>query len=570
MELQLKPYTKNQYSLGGFLVKGTDVQKWYAVIQKMGLQLNELDVYALPGETPNSVWGCFVRCSKAKSNSEYEFCQKVGNNLYIPENSRIHPFLSLNEMDEVFKSPHLFHPNVGLVTLEDPLKPQDFVVTSEREAVKVIAPEDGVYIPFKINVISVNPKEKDDPLSLFEKEFNEKKGKPIDQPLSVGEKAKLKIYEALLKKNKSSDKEGEVEPSALLKGLEKMASMLSGKDSNFSEKMMMDLKDLEKRNQKEVDKLMNLMKENPEEGLKYAFPLDHDNSMRGFNSTPGAFMLSKLWSSLSIFGQMGGSSGGLGVTIDLGEDYGRLENQYIKTAEKLEKEGKFDKAAFIYLKLLRNHFAAATCLERGKLYKEAATIYLKHLSNKAKAAECYEKGHMYSQSIEIYKELENHEKVGDLYIRLNQKNEALKYYGLQLDRELDSYKYVRASKLCKEKMDDFVRGQNILKKGWDENMDAYNCLIYYLADIQDEKILLNELNALGNNTVDMTNISNYLKVLKHTYTNQLMGNEEIKELAYSFASDFARKDPKLVTHLKSFNNNNQEFDKDSLRYRLRK
>lgn len=57
--------------------------------------------------------------------------------------------------------------------------------------------------------------------------------------------------------------------------------------------MQQDYEDLERRNQKLVDKFLDLLRNNPAEALKYAIPLDENGSVRGGNNS--SFTLSRRW-----------------------------------------------------------------------------------------------------------------------------------------------------------------------------------------------------------------------------------------------------------------------------------
>ena len=130
---------------------------------------------------------------------------------------------------------------------------------------------------------------------------------------------------------------------------------------------------------------MDLMKNNPEEALKYAIPLDNDNTSRGGDI--GEMGWGRRWGNFSLFGNSGIGSGSGGGSLDVGDHFQQLERQYYDTARQLIGEKKYKKAAFIYMKLLRNYHLAASTMEQGKHYEEAATIYLKYNNNKEKAAE---------------------------------------------------------------------------------------------------------------------------------------------------------------------------------------
>ena len=60
MKLKIKPYHCNNHPVMGVLVKGENPCDWMMEIQRMKLSLEAITVYAIPGLTANSVWGCFL------------------------------------------------------------------------------------------------------------------------------------------------------------------------------------------------------------------------------------------------------------------------------------------------------------------------------------------------------------------------------------------------------------------------------------------------------------------------------------------------------------------------------
>ena len=138
-------------------------------------------------------------------------------------------------------------------------------------------------------------------------------------------------------------------------------------------------------------------------------------------------------------------------SIDLGNNYFTLQQQYTKTAQELINKKNTKRAAFVYMKLLKQYHQAADTLEQGKLYQEAATVHLNHTGNKLKAAQCYEKGKMTNEAINLFKELNEHEKVGDLYMSINNQRSGLEHYNMVLDQLKDQHQYVKASLLCRNR-----------------------------------------------------------------------------------------------------------------------
>ncbi|MFY7965091.1 MAG: hypothetical protein ACOVO1_09360, partial [Chitinophagaceae bacterium] len=416
-----------------------------------------------------------------------------------------------------------------------------------------------------IKSFQVNPVSKDEVLKNLEENIFPKKEQMPKESLSIFEKGKLAFYRLLFSitaqtgsSNITNQKPG------ILSVFEKIFGSKTEIVTKWFDKMEQDFEDLEKRNKKQVDKLMDMLKNNPEFALKYAIPLDETGTSRGgFNN--GLLDMSVKWLDFSIFNNSTQRDGG---SINLGDHYYELQQQYNKTAEALIAKKEYQKAAFIYFKLLKNHYKAAETLADGKFYQEAASIHLKHTGQKIKAAEYYEKGSMITESIEIYKELNLNEKVGDLYTAIHKRKEADVYYQKVVDNYKSTNQYVKASLIYKNKMNNEHAGQNILLSGWRENRDAFNCLNNYFSNISDAKQLLTEINTMYHTFVADVNRATFLQVIKYEYKKGNELAEPLKEMAYEIIAKEIKHNPSIVAELKNFNINNKELVKDTLRFTL--
>lgn len=221
----------------------------------------------------------------------------------------------------------------------------------------------------------------------------------------------------------------------------------------------------------------------------------------------------------------------------------------------------------MYLKLLKNYNSAAHALESGKYYQEAATIYVKHAGNKMKAAECYEHGKMTDAAIALYKELNENEKVGDLYVSLNKRNDANMYY----EKVIDDYKlrnqYIKASLIYKNKIKNVSGAQSLLLDGWRSNKDASNCLNNYFANIADVKTLKNEIHTIYHNDVTPQNSELFLTVLQHEYKKGKELAEPVREIAYEIVAKNVAANPFIVSQLREFNKKDNQLLKDTMKYK---
>lgn len=567
IELQLKPHTVNIFPQGGILIHSPSVAFWLRELQRMQLSLNETAIYPIPGNIANSTWGCMVITNSTVDKhtiGRNEFCQQARHNIFIPQLSTLYPTLSEQELDKKFPGTrYLIHPSFGFAELPEPLNISELLEAPEMRSYHISQPAPGVYIPEQIVSFQQGSIDPEDIIKEMEEKVFPQKEQMPHKPLSVLEKGKLKFYRLLFNKNKDKNGKGS---TGKTKAWEIIGETL-GRAFNIEKlnrKMEEDFEDLEKRSQKEADRLMEMLRDNPLEALKYAIPLD-SGAARGSSSTE-AYKMSKLWSNLSLYGNTAGGSG----SVSFGDEYYyKLQKEYMDTAEKLIQQGKYHDAAFVYLKLLRSPYRAAETLEKGEHYKEAATIYLKHCNNELKAAECYENTDMITDAIELYKKNNKHEKVGDLYNNIGKRKEANEYYQKTVDEYLSLNKYIKASIVCENKMHNIPQAQSLLKEGWEKNSDATNCLAKYLENIEDHREMYNEMLRIRKTDLTTKNNSAFLHAIKNQYdkNNELTAN--IKQLAYEVVAEYINNNEHLASDLKMFNPGDQHLLKDILRYKMK-
>jgi tetratricopeptide (TPR) repeat protein len=565
MELSLKPHLQNIYPLRAILIRGSNPTQWLSEIQRMELQIQQISIYALPGNTANSISGCMVVTGNTviKEPGMNELLQQAGRNLFISGKAILHPFLAEKEIEKIFHTNiHLFHPLVGLVELHEPLDLRTLIDLPKHRELYVTRPQKGPSIPSEIKAFQIRPVSPEEALKKMEEKAFPKTEKMPDKPLGLFEKGLLQAYKSLFTRKKAADGSENTESTPFMKNLEGMVNSFTGKGKEIKESLQQKYEDLEERNKKEVDKLLDLLKNNPKEALKYAPPLDMNGSSRGEGNLP--FSLSRRWPDLSIFGGGFASSG----SVDLGDQFHTLQDQYRKTAEEFLANKEYHNAAFIYLKLLKDPNSAANALEQGELHQEAAAIYLK-AGMKTKAAECYEKGRMTEQAIEIYKELQQNEKVGDLYKTIGRKKEAIQFYEKVVTEYSSKNQFVKAALLARTKMEDEESAQILLMQGWQKNSDAVSCLSLYLDNIRPDHLRL-EIEKIYDESLFDENAENFVRVLsiEHKKRNELQ--EWIKDVAYTVIAEQIKKNPSIVSEMRSFNKNDGELLKDTIRFKSKR
>lgn len=566
MNLEIRPVKSNNYPLSAILIKGNDALYWLSEIERMNLSLENITVYPIPNNLPNTIWGCLVEMTSTKielvSHHPHLLCQSVHQLLFIPENSDVYPSIDADELKSVLNSvKHIYHTDFGLYRLDSAIDWTEILTLYEPIYYDIIQPEPSAFIPMNIHSVRVESLNPESELDNLIKNVVPKTEKIEDKPLNIIESIKRFALKSLFTSTKDENENWKIEKKKSYSFLEKIGSLFSNsKVESVTEKLEKDLEDLEKRNSSEMEKLINMLKTNPDLALKYSIPIDNFGTNRGDNH--GSFRMSKLWSNFDLFSGL--SSSGGGFTIHDNSMF-ELQIQYNKMAEDYIKAENYEKAAFIYMKLLKNYYSAATTLEKGKLYSSAATIYLKYLQNKLKAAQCYEEVRMTNEAIALYKELNQYEKIGDLLSEMNSTSEAKKYYELVVDDLVEKNKNVSASLILQNKMNETARAQDILIKGWKENKDAYNCLNLYFNNIKkhDEKILA--IENIFQNGLNTENKSTFVKILKTEFKKNT-APPKMKDMAYQLISEIASYDQEILSYLSQFNSDDI-ISRDIWRYK---
>ena len=575
MELRLNSYHKDLFPVCGFFIENPLLSEWLIALHTLGLEPREIEIYGLPSRIANQLWGCLVLTDTSKLDNlgKYQSAQLMRDQLIIPEKSKITPDLIQDDFDYLFKSDkYVLHPDFGLYKLTEPIQLEDHLAAEELETLDTIRPKDHSVLTGEIRSFSIEATPIEDLKHDLESQSREKFE---DKPLSIAEKLRLSLYKKLLVTEKGAD--GKISLSKNASALEKIAKKLNLSGPDINEKILDDFNNLEERNKKEVDKLVDLLKNDPEEALRYAIPLDEHGYSRGkkgseFKMQDRGFdfsWFSKLFSGKN-FGGGGRGSGGGGGSISLGDEYYKLRTQYIEAAKKLKEKGEYEKAAFIYLKLLKDYNSAAATLREGKKYEKAATVYLEYVKNEQLAAACYEEGKIYDEAIKLYKKLGNHEKTGDLYKLLGSRISANKAYQVQINLDLEKNKYIKAAKISKDKMENLPYTQEILLSGWNNKIDQYNCIRGYLDNIANAEEVWSEIARINRDDIDSSNDTIFLKVLKDEHSKSDENEEKIMDLAYELISKLLESRRISSNELLAFNKGDARLRADTLRYDLGK
>lgn len=563
MQLSVRPYHKNVYPRGGILMSGSHVAGWLEKIQYMGLSLEEMDVYPIAGMTANTIWGCLLAPRKGvewtwpADIGRSFYCQCIQDKLFLPENSRLYPQLSLEELDKIFRDKlHLFHPETGWVELPEPIRWKDLLIRPDMTDRAIITPEETPFIPSRVFAFYKQSLPYEEVLENMDLEMFPEKIRNT-RSLSLWEKIKLRLLRLLL--GRPRQPENQAGQGRFARWLSRLVAKMRIK---WMDRLQANLDDLEERNNREVDKLLELFKKNPEEALKYAIPIDNEGVSRG-SSGSAAYKMAELWGN-------GAPSGGAGGSIRLGRNHLNLLNQeYRSAASKLMMNKDYRQAAFVYLRLLKDYVSGADALEKGGFYAEAASVYLKYLNDREKAAACYEKGQMPLEAIQQYNDLGRNEKVGDLYLSIGKRKEARPWFEKVVEHYLTRFDYTRASLIMRDKLDEPEVSQGLLLKGWRADKDAVNCLNLYFSAINDPRQLEMAIKKMYAEETNKKNGEKYLQVLKKQFESHTGLQDTVRDIAYEIVAERIGENPLIVSELQALNKKDKKLLKDILLYRQR-
>ena len=235
-------------------------------------------------------------------------------------------------------------------------------------------------------------------------------------------------------------------------------------------------KQLEEVRNKEVLRLLHMLQNNPDEGLKYALPFGGGGAYRGQGAAGGSLMPRNVDFNLSGLG-----GGGLADIWDLPWKYQEeLRRRYRELANRELQLGRYRRAAYIFANLLDELDAAAAALQSGGHYREAATLYSERLNRPLAAAQCLEQGGLLLEAVAIFEGLGHDEKVGDLYERLEQRSEAHDAWRRAIERAIvQEENYLDAARIAEHKLRIDEEALAILDRGWMQSRQAAACLSRY-------------------------------------------------------------------------------------------
>ena len=513
MKLQLKYKSTTQHAPSALLIKGEDPNIWLQTINSWQVKVQNLECYLLPASKGDIravglvviFAGILPKWEDAAVVSAYG---QVSERLLVPVDAALVPAIEAEELEQqLLYDRQLFHPRIGLigfnksdqVTIASLLQFPEEDITDWGQAAEGISKIPALR---SIQMPPIPPKEL---IASLKQDIG---SKPIEDIPGVTKE----------KEEPGKDLKDMFKKAALKGGMGMAGAMLNAFSSEngtrdpvlfnrFMDWAGKQLENLNNKRNQEMDRLVDMFDGDIDEALKYAIPLDSAYQNRG--QAPPSSNLSERSTDFSL-DKLGG--GGQGDAWSSGRHYFSLRGKYIEAAKQKIAEGDFRKAAYIYAHLLGDFRAAANVLEQGGFYREAAALHIEHLKDKPAAAKCLEKGGLLYEAVDLYKELNKHEKVGDLYSQLEQIEEAEKSYGKAISESLLRKDYLDASRILSEKLADIPKAKKVLLDGWKQTNKSEVCLKRYF-DLTEVSELATEVQSVYQHHTFPQHKNHFLNVL---------------------------------------------------------
>jgi tetratricopeptide (TPR) repeat protein len=229
-----------------------------------------------------------------------------------------------------------------------------------------------------------------------------------------------------------------------------------------AQKMNAIAQQIDDQRHREINRLMHLLQNNPDEGLKFAIPFSNGGEHRGLAPPRGSLGARDVNFNLNRLG-----GGGPADVWNLSQKHQlELSKRYRELANRELQLGRQRRAAYIFAELLGDFDAAASALQAGEHWREAAVLYRDRLNRPRQAADCLERGGMLHEAIAIFEPLHEYEKIGDLYARLEQPDDAIAAWRKAAIHCEGNRDYFKAAKILEEKMAVPDEAEQALTRCW--------------------------------------------------------------------------------------------------------
>ncbi|SFH92970.1 hypothetical protein [Planctomicrobium piriforme] len=477
--LQLNYSTQRQHEAAGVFLPGSSPEQWLRQLVQFDAGSAEITFVIVPVSSSDlHPRGILVRLPAEAILPEECRGQEygvLGNRLFVPVASQVLPQTSAHEVAALLGPDYavaVWHPQSGLIGYEasEILSMRDLLRLPPQRSADWTHAQPGT--AFNRRLISIAAPWPDSPEKMLEnaadgigshsKNLSDLKpgvGKSIKDAAAAG---------------------GMLLASPFLYAADFLANLAPAKGSRptwlsqLQEKLQRGLQASIRLNDaraREIERLLKLLQNSPDEGLKYAIPFGG----QGTSSAGGSgSRLTKRIPSFDL-GRLFG--GGAGENWDMpGDLQVQLLKNYRELAEREIRLGRHRRAAYIYAELLNDLNTAAATLVAGLHFREAAVLYQKKLQRPLDAANCLRQGGLLHEAIPIYERLEHFRTAGDLYAQLEDPAAAEAAYRRHVESCVSKHDFLTAADTLQQSLGDSESALALLTENWLRASDKKICL----------------------------------------------------------------------------------------------
>lgn len=497
LEKSWTPVESRAYS--AVLVQGSQASSWLGTVCAMGLKTSQIHFLPICSEgradspsagTPFAAliigpelrsfsiakldaWNTSLEAESAVSDNarslppQAYYC--LAERLYLPSDAQVSPYLTEVEIKDLLpsgsKSLYVWHPAVGLLEFETNqlLSTIDLLSSVEVSSRRWNGAARGETLNSFISMIRPEP-EREDVLQIISDPSQDEA--TSFAKIDLAPKAPDEVSLPGLRDAASAVGMGFL---AAFLGLAKLFSNSSSKTPGKQRQQSPE--NISAKRENALKRLLHMLEKDPDNGLKFAIPFG-GNLGRG--TAPPSTELDERSIDFHI-NQIGWS----GAVDSWSMPYSyqlALSTRYRELAQRAVRLGQYRRAAYIYAKLLNDLHSAASVLENGKYYVDAAALYLNHLHKPLKAAHCFRNAGLWEDSVAIYREQKQWIDAGDIYMQLDDTDQAHEMYRKAVGELEHSKSFVAAAELAENKLGDIDEAVRLLVAGWAINHHAQQSL----------------------------------------------------------------------------------------------
>lgn len=475
LQLRHSPNAVATADADAWFVPGASVDHWLEVICAAGLADADTALFVVPrsleDRTPAGLLVVPENVAPATSPAGLP-CRQIAGRIFVPVDAGLQPPGTDAEVRELCALPVAFyHPTLGFSGFdeESALRVADLIEAPSEVAAHWNAARSGPPpLPELETLLLAQPPSLDDVLGDAKDDIGSEPPKdlppapnePKENPIAKSGRALRRIFvqgvQGAIGKLPQTGAGGSW-ADAVKKWANQQLHSIS--------------KELDTIRNKELHRLLHLLKTDPEAGLRHALPLNQQPH-RGLAPPGGQLGYQNPNFNLSQLGG-GGPADFWNVPADL---QALLRQRYREMADRELRLGRHRRAAYIYAHLLGDLISAANALKQGQHFREAALIYDEHLKDPLGAAQCLAEGGFLLEAIERYEKLGRWLDVADLHERLGNRDAAHSAIRRVIDDLLAQDDRLGAAKLLDERLRATEEALDVLARAWPSSRQAASCV----------------------------------------------------------------------------------------------